>query len=199
MRYLKSSARPERVLVGQNCSVLHVRDKQLFGMRTGRGFTLAELLIAIAIILIVAALAIPNLLHSRLAANEAAAVSDIQSINRAEVAYQAAYPTHGFAARLSDLGGSKPCSPSPASACLIDKLLTGGVKNGYNFAADGTRRAANGIYMDYAASAAPAQYGTTGVRLFCSTSDKVLRYSANPQHRTVPPDWSECKAEADLE
>ena len=164
-----------------------------------RGFTLSELLIAIVIILIVAALAVPNLLHSRLAANEAAAVSSIQTINHAEVAYQTTYPTHGFAARLADLGGNKPCSPSPASACLIDKLLTDGVKNGYNFAAAGTRRATNGIYMDYAAGAAPAAYGKSGVRLFCSTSDAVLRYSANAGHTTVPPDWNECKAEADLE
>jgi type IV pilus assembly protein PilA len=178
---------------------LQRREKNKAEVRAGRGFTLAELLIAIVIILIVAALAVPNLLHSRLAANEAAAVSDIQSINRAEVGYQTAYPTHGFATRLSDLGGSKPCSPNPASACLIDQLLTGGLKNGYTFAAVGSRRAANGIYMDYAAGAAPAQYGKTGVRLFCSTSDGVLRYSANPQHTTVPPDWSECKAEADLE
>jgi type IV pilus assembly protein PilA len=164
-----------------------------------RGFSLPELLIAIVIILIVAALAVPNLMHSRLAANEAAAVSSIQSINRAEIAYQVAYPTHGFAATLSDLGGSKPCSPSAASACLIDPLLTSGVKNGYNLAAVGTRQAANGINMDYVAGAAPEVYGKTGVRLFCSTSDGVLRYSANPGHTIVPPNSSECRAEAELE
>lgn len=168
-------------------------------MNAARGFSLTELLIAIAVILIVAALAVPNLLHSRLAANEAAAVSSVQDVNRAEAAYQAAYPTHGFAARLSDLGGSKPCVASPGSACLIDPLLTSGVKNGYNFAAVGTRQAANGIYMDYVVGAAPAEYGHSGVRLFCSTSDAVLRYSANPGHTSVPPNWDQCKAEADLE
>lgn len=175
------------------------RDADSCTMRGTRGFTLTELLIAIVLILIIAAIAVPNLLHSRLAANEAAAVSSIQSINRAEVAYQTAYPTHGFAARLSDLGGSKPCAASPASACLIDELLTNGLKNGYKFAAVGTRRAANGIYMDYVGGAAPAVYGQSGVRLFCSTSDAVLRYSANPAHTAVPPNWDECKAEADLE
>ena len=168
-------------------------------IRPACGFTLTELLIAIVIILIVAALAVPNLLHSRLAANEAAAVSSIQSINRAEVAYQAAYPTHGFAAKLPDLGGSKPCSPSPAAACLIDQLLTDGVKNGYNLAAVGSRQAANGVYMDYVAGAAPVSYGKSGVRLFCSMSDGVLRYSANPGRTTVPPNPEECRAEAELE
>lgn len=174
-----------------------VRDKDL--MRRARGFTLTELFIAIVIILIVAALAVPNVLHSRLAANEAAAVSSIQSINRAEVAYQVAYPTHGFAAKLAELGGNKPCTPSPASACLVDQMLTDGVKNGYNLAAVGTRQAANGIYMDYVVGAAPVVYGQSGVRLFCSTSDGVLRYSANPEHSTVPPNARECRAEAELE
>src|SRR5712691_7067571 len=78
-----------------------------------RGFTLIELLIVIAIILIIAAIAIPNLLHSRIAANEASAVSSIRSINSAEVSYHSAYPTHGYAAQLSDLGGPTPCNSSP--------------------------------------------------------------------------------------
>ncbi|PYX96119.1 MAG: pili assembly chaperone, partial [Acidobacteria bacterium] len=84
-----------------------------------RGFTIIELLIAIVIILIIAALAVPKLLHSRQAANEADAVASIKSINAAEVAYQATYPTQGFAAQLSYLAGAQPCKPSSASACLL--------------------------------------------------------------------------------
>src|SRR5437588_3654059 len=164
-----------------------------------RGFTIIELVIAIVIILIIAALAVPKLLHSRQAANEADAVASIKSINAAEVAYQATYPTQGFAAQLSYLAGAQPCKPSSASACLLDKSLASGVKNGYSFGAIGTKQTANGIYMDYAAGGAPVAYGETGVRLFCSTSDGVLRYSANPSHSTAPPNASQCQAEPPLE
>jgi len=164
-----------------------------------RGFTIIELLIAIVIILIIAALAIPKLLHSRLAANEADAVASIKSINAAEVAYQAAYPTRGFAAQLSYMAGTQPCKPSPTSACLLDKSLASGAKNGYSFSAIGTKQTANGLYLDYAAGGSPIAYGDTGVRLFCSTSDGVLRYSANPSHSMVPPNASQCQAEPPLE
>ena len=163
------------------------------------GFSLAELLLVVAIVMLVGMTAVPSLLHSRLAANEAAGISSIQNINRAEVSYQAAYPTRGFAGQLADLGGAKPCIPSPSAACLIDKSLAEGAWGGYNFAAVGTRQAANGVYQDYTAGAAPASYGQSGVRLFCSMSDAVLRYSANPTHRTTPPGPTECVAEAVLE
>ena len=163
------------------------------------GFTLVELLILVVIVMMVALIAVPNLLHSRVAANEATAISSIQNINRAEVSYQAAYPTHGFADKLAELGGGKPCTPSPSSACIIDKRLSEGALSGYNFAVLGTRQAANGIFQDYTAGAAPATYGQSGVRLFCSMSDAVLRYSANPTHSTTPPGTPECLAEAVLE
>src|SRR5438093_10172824 len=94
-----------------------------------RGFTLIELLIVIAIILIIAAIAIPNLLHSRIAANESSAVSAIRTINTAEVAYQTAYPTVGYSSNLRQLGpggaGStcRASGPVQANACLIDSAL----------------------------------------------------------------------------
>ncbi len=168
-------------------------------MRVEKGFTLTELFIVVGIILVIAALLIPNFLHSKIAANEAGAISAIQTINRAEVSYQAAYPTKGFAAKLADLGGAKPCTPSPASACLIDNLLASGTKNGYVFAAMGTTPAANGVLMDYTAGAAPVVYNETGVRLFCSTSNRVIRYSANPGRSTTPPDPAQCPQETPLE
>src|SRR5437016_14163536 len=96
-----------------------------------RGFTLIELLIVIAIILIIAAMAIPNLLHSRIAANEASAVSSIRTINTAEDSYDSAYPTHGYAAPLSELRGPTPCYSRPASSRLFDNLLVRRGKKGY--------------------------------------------------------------------
>ena len=168
-------------------------------MRNQRGFTLIELVIVLAMIMIVAAMAIPRLLHSRIAANEATAVSSIRTINSAETAYHAAFPTRGFATQLADLGGPSPCTPGPASACLIDRLLAGGRKSGYNFAAPGTTRAANGVITGYVAGAAPQSYDQSGIRLFCSMSDAILRFSPNQGHSTLPPDAAQCQAESLLE
>jgi type IV pilus assembly protein PilA len=163
------------------------------------GFTLVELLIVIVVTMMLALIAVPKLLHSRLAANEATAISSIQNINRAEVSYRSTYPARGFAANLADLGGAKPCIPRPSCACLIDTRLGEGAMSGYNFAAFGSRQAANGAYQDYTAAAAPAAYGQSGVRLFCSMSDAILRYSANLTHSTTPPNATECLSETVLE
>src|SRR5215471_11446014 len=102
-------------------------------MNTRRGLTLTELLVVIVMILIVVAMATPKLFHSRIAANEATAISALQSINRAQSEYHAAYPSHGFASKLSELGGASPCTPSPSTACLLDDMVAQGKKSGYNF------------------------------------------------------------------
>ena len=96
-------------------------------MRKQKGFSLIELLIVVAIILIIAAIAIPNLLRSRIAANEASAVGSIRTLNTAEVTYASTYPDVGFNV-LANLGGA---GGSATGAGLIDAVLASAVKSGY--------------------------------------------------------------------
>ncbi len=139
------------------------------------GFSLIELLIVVAIILIIAAIAIPNLLRARIAANEASAVASLRALNTAQISYDSAYPTIGFATTLAALGGASCAPPGSSSSCFIDSLLASGTKSGYSFTLSGTSGTPNATYQIRADPLSPNQ---TGVRHFCSFADAVIRFGS---------------------
>ena len=115
----------------------------------------------VAIILIIAAIAIPNLLRSRIAANEASAVGSLRTLNTAEITYNTTYPNVGFACTLAAMGGSGSGTATSAAAGLIDANLASGTKSGYSFSFLGQLFGnARGPYETYAAPVTPGHHRT---------------------------------------
>lgn len=151
-------------------------------------------------VLVVAAIAIPNLLRSRTAANEASAVGSMRSVNTAQVAYSATYPQRGFAPDLASLGldTRDPKTESPQHAGFLDQTLangtcTGGIwctKSGYHFRVQAICKLHK--CGDYIAVAIPID-NNTGIRSFCSTSDAIIRYKTSGPI-SAPATVSECKS-----
>jgi type IV pilus assembly protein PilA len=143
-------------------------------MRTSKGFSLIELLIVVAIILVIAAIAVPSFLRSRIAANESAAVAALRTVNSAEITYNSAYPTVGFASTLGALGGTSCTPPSSAGACLIDTVLAAGQRSGYSFQLTNVSGTPASSYM---AIGSPITYNYSGMHYYCSFADAVIRVS----------------------
>jgi type IV pilus assembly protein PilA len=143
-------------------------------MRKTKGFSLIELLIVVAIILIIAAIAIPSFLRSRMAANESAAVAALRTLNTAQISYSSAYPTVGYASSMSALTGTSCAPPSSAGACLIDTALAAGLKSGYTFTLSNVSGTPASTY-NFIAN--PVLYNYSGLKYFCTFADAVVRTS----------------------
>lgn len=147
------------------------------GQLKGNGMATAGLIMGYGVfaflpfVLIIAAIAIPNLLRARIAANESSALASIRTINTAMISYNTTYPNIGFASSLSALGGISCNPPGSDSACLIDTQLASGRKNGYAFALG----AAGKPSTAYQVVAYPLVPNQSGVRTFCSDQSAVIK------------------------
>jgi prepilin-type N-terminal cleavage/methylation domain-containing protein len=156
--------------------------------KSSRGFSLIELLIVVAIILIIAAIAIPNLLRSRIAANQASAVGSLRTLNTAEVTYSVTYNT-GYTPTLGDLGPpAAGQNPVATASGLIDSVLSGSAvgtatattssKSGYTFLYTPGASDTTGRYNTYSITATPVNVGTTGTNYYYTDQSGVIRQNS---------------------
>lgn len=145
-----------------------------------KGFSLIELLIVVAIILIIAAIAVPNLLRSRMAANQAAAVATLRNINNSQATYISTFGSIGYADTFLKLGPGTPCDST--HACLVDEIIGCAAqpcpKSGYNYFIASTSAAPP--IVDYRTTASPISWQGSGSENYCSMNDGVLRKELAP-------------------
>jgi len=143
-----------------------------------RGFSLIELLIVIAIILIILSIALPQMSKSRMHAQEMAAIAEIHTVNQAQIQYQSQFGN--FAQNLAQLGppASSGGSEGPAAAGLIPATLASGSASGYNFTVAQTP-------TGYSVTAVPKQFGSTGRRTFYSDQTNIVRENWGQDPATV--------------
>jgi type IV pilus assembly protein PilA len=142
--------------------------------RATAGLVLGYLAVAlIPLILIIAAIAIPNLLRSRMAANEASAVGSLRTLNTALVTYASTYGQ--YPVRMEHLGPPLDGEPAANAADLIDEVLAAGAKSGYHFNYTVWDTDGDGLRDSYSLTAWPLQHGTTGQRTFFTDQSGVIR------------------------
>jgi prepilin-type N-terminal cleavage/methylation domain-containing protein len=149
--------------------------------RHEKGFSLVELLIVVAIILVIVAIAIPNLIRSRIAANQASAVESLRVLGTAEVTYAAVYG-NGYSPTLPALGPVPVGAVATASAAgLIDDLLANGAKSGYTFSYTPDLLDSTGRYNGFVILAGPTDVGVTGVDYYYTDETHLVRMNATAQ------------------
>ena len=155
--------------------------------KSPRAFSLIELLIVVAIILVIAAIAIPNLMRSKAAANQASAVGSLHVMNTAEATYSSTYG--GYTPTLGYLGPpSNGTSPTPSGAALIDSILSGGSpgatessKSGYTFTYSPGVADSSGTIYAYSITAIPITPGWTGYNYYYTDQTGVIRQNSTAQ------------------
>ena len=148
----------------------------MFNRRQRKGFSLIELLIVIAIILIIITIAVPKYNRTQMYMRETAAIKAIQTIHQMEVQYQSQYGR--YASSLTELGPPASGNPTPATADLIGNDLSLGLKQGYKFTV-------TGVPGGYQVNANPEVYGSSGSKSFYSDQTMVIRENNGPEPATV--------------